>query len=375
MLPGSAYLTLMIGPGIPLPAPLPVVEALESVQVTRSRDRSGFQLTFTVGKTSPIQLALLPAGFFDPITTRVIVVATVGGMPSVLMDGFVTRHDVQPSNDPGQSKLTVTGDDLTTAMDLVEVIMPQPAMPDAAQVALILGRYAFLGIVPLIIPPFIPTTTVPMEGHQTQLSTDLKRLRELAGRNGFVFYIEPGPLPGQSIGYFGPDIRLPVPQSALSVNFDGHTNVESLSLSLDGTQKRMEIITILDPVTNRVPIPVPMPDIDVFKPPLGARPLPPAKVVYDRTSAALPMDEAIRNAIGRGVRASQPITGSATLDVLRYGRPVRSRSLIGVRGAGLAYDGFYYVDSVTDNIKRGEYKQNLSLSRDGIGTNTMVVMP
>ena len=42
------------------------------------------------------------------------------------------------------------------------------------------------------------------------------------------------------------------------------------------------------------------------------------------------------------------------------GSILRSRMLVGVRGAGLAYDGLYYVDSVTHNIKRGEYKQSFS---------------
>jgi hypothetical protein len=49
--------------------------------------------------------------------------------------------------------------------------------------------------------------------------------------------------------------------------------------------------------------------------------------------------------------------------------------LVGVRGAGLAYDGLYYVNSVTHSLKRGEYKQNFSLSRDGLVSNTPVVAP
>jgi hypothetical protein len=40
--------------------------------------------------------------------------------------------------------------------------------------------------------------------------------------------------------------------------------------------------------------------------------------------------------------------------------------LVGVRGAGLTYDGLYYVDSVTHNIQRGQYKQSFQLSRDGL---------
>lgn len=375
MLVSGAYLTLLIGPAVPLPAPLPVMEALKSVQVNTSGDRSGFQLSFSVGKTSPIQMAMLPAGYFDPIVTRVIVVVTLNGMPNVLMDGFVTRQELQPSSEPGQSTLTITGEDLTVAMDLVQVTKAYPAMPDAAQVSLLLAQYAFLGVVPVVVPPFIFTVQTPIEGWITQTETDLNHIRGLARQNGYVFYVEPGPLPGQSIAYFGPDIRVPLPQAALSVNMDGHTNVESLSFSLDGLQKRTEIVTVLDPITGRVPVPVPMPDINVFKPPLGLRQTPPAKIVFDSSSAGLSFDEALKRAIGRGIESSAPITGSGTLNVPRYGQILRARTLVGVRGAGVAYDGLYYVDSVTHTIKAGEYKQSFTLSRDGLIANTPVVMP
>jgi hypothetical protein len=375
MLVSGAYLTLLIGPSVPIPAPLPVMESLRSIQVNTAGDRSGFQLSFAVGKTSLLQTALLPAGYLDPILTRVIIVVTLSGVPNVLIDGLVTRHELQPSSEPGQSVLTVTGEDLSVAMDIVEVTKPLPALPDAAQVSLLLAPYASLGIVPLVIPPFLTTVRTPVEGWTTQTESDLAHIRRLASQNGYVFYIEPGPLPGQSIAYFGPDVRVPVPQSALNVNLDAHTNVESLSFSLDGLQKRMEIITVLDPVTGRIPVPVPMPDINVFKPPLGARPLPPAKIVFEREAAALPFEEALKRAIGRGMQSSAPVTGSGTLNVLRYGQVLRARTLVGVRGAGVAYDGLYYVDSVTHNIKVGEYKQSFTLSRDGLIANTPVVMP
>jgi hypothetical protein len=374
MLVSGAYLTLLIGPAVPLPALPPVMDALKSVQVNTSSDRSGFQLTFTIGKTSLLQMALLPAGYFDPIVTRVIVMVTLNGFPNVLVDGFVTRQELQPSSEPGQSTLTITGEDLTVAMDLVQVMLSYPAMPDLAQVNLILAKYAFLGVVPVVVPPFVFTVKTPIEGWVTQTETDLQYVRGLASENGFVFYIEPGPLPGQSIAYFGPDVRLPLPQPALSVNMDAATNVESLSFSLDGLQKRLEIITVLDPATGRIPVPVPMPDINIFKPPLGLRPTAPAKIVFNRDAAALPFDEALKQAIGRGIGSSAPVTGNGTLNVLRYGQVLRARTLVGVRGAGLTYDGMYYVDSVTHTIKPGEYKQSFTLSRDGLVSNTPVVM-
>jgi hypothetical protein len=43
------YLTLLLGPMEPLPAPKPLVDALVSVEVTESATgRSGFELTFTL---------------------------------------------------------------------------------------------------------------------------------------------------------------------------------------------------------------------------------------------------------------------------------------------------------------------------------------
>jgi hypothetical protein len=60
------------------------------------------------------------------------------------------------------------------------------------------------------------------------------------------------------------------------------------------------------------------------------------------------------------------VSASGSLDVLRYGRVLKARSLVGVRGAGLAYDGLYYVQGVTSTLKRGEFKQRFNLTRNGL---------
>ena len=52
--------------------------------------------------------------------------------------------------------------------------------------------------------------------------------------------------------------------------------------------------------------------------------------------------------------------------MLRYGRVLKARQLVGVRGAGPAFDGLYYVKSVTHKLKRGEYKQSFTLVRNGL---------
>jgi len=372
----AVHLTLFIGPlPAPMLAPLPLTEALQSVEVNSSKDRSGFQIKFTVGKNSPIQLALLPAGFFDPMITRVVLVATVMGIPNVIMDGVVTQQEMQPSNEPGKSTLTLTGEDLSILMDVVQMLIPYPAMPDAARINLILAKYAMFGVVPLVIPPPVVSTDSPTDRYDTQDKTDREYIKSLAAQSGYVFYLEPGPAPLQSIAYFGPDLRIPFPQSALFVNSDASTNVESLNFSLNGLAKKQIIMFVYDPETKKIPITIPIPDLNPLHPPLGSRPTPPAKVQFAHNTTRLSTAEAAKRAFGYMLESADAISGSGSLNVATYGSILRARMLVGVSGAGFAYDGMYYVDSVTHNIKRGEYKQNFQLSRDGLISQTPMVMP
>jgi len=70
--------------------------------------------------------------------------------------------------------------------------------------------------------------------------------------------------------------------------------------------------------------------------------------------------------LAKAAKTSEAVTGSGSLNVLRYGRVLKARKLVGVRGAGPSFDGLYYVRGVTHNLKRGEYKQSFTLSRNGL---------
>ena len=63
---------------------------------------------------------------------------------------------------------------------------------------------------------------------------------------------------------------------------------------------------------------------------------------------------------------SDSVFGTGRLDVAKYGRLLKSRQLVGVRGAGTPFDGLYYVTGVTHEIERGSYKQGFSLARNGL---------
>lgn len=371
----GVQLTLMIGSAIPTPAPQILVEALTNVQVTNSKDRSGFQLTFTVGKNSPIVTQFLPTGYFDPIVTRVVLVVTMNGQSTPIMDGLVTNQEFGPSNEAGKTTLTLTGQDLSLAMDLAEKVVPFKAFPDAAKIQSILAPYAVLGITPVIAPPIISSVNNPTRRWETQSKmTDRAYINQVAERCGYVFYIQPGPLPGKSIAYFGPEFKSSSPQKGVSINFDAHSNAESISFSLDGLAKKERNDSIMDPFTNKTPIPVSAPNVSASKPSLGARPSPPAKLEYAKDAAKAEPEEAARNILGVLINNNNGISASGSLDVMRYKQILRAHMLVGVRGAGLAYDGLYYVDSVTHNIKKGEYKQNFTLSRDGLISNTPNIM-
>jgi hypothetical protein len=48
---------------------------------------------------------------------------------------------------------------------------------------------------------------------------------------------------------------------------------------------------------------------------------------------------------------------------------------VGLRGAGLTFDGLYYVKSVTHTIRRGSYRQKFVLQREGTMSTVPFVLP
>jgi hypothetical protein len=363
------YLSLMIGPAVPVPVGQTVIDALTSAQVTvtaGARSQSGFQLAFNLGKNSPLETLFLLAGGAMPPLLRVVLVATVNGTPEVLIDGVVTRTDIKPGESGGPSTLNVTGVDLTAVMDWIDFDgFPFPAMPPEARVAIMIAKYAMFGIIPLVIPSVLIDIPIPIKEIPRQQGTDYQYITQLAEDVGYVFYLKPGPAPGVSFAYWGPEIKVGAPQPALNVDMDAFTNVESLSFNFDAEHAELPILLIYNQET-KVPIPIPVPAITPLNPPLGLIPPIPKKLKWIEGTGKLSPVRAALVGLAKAAQSADAVTGSGSLDVLRYGRPLRARELVGVRGAGTAFDGLYYVKSVTHNIKKGEYKQSFTLSRNGL---------
>ena len=369
----GVHLTLLVGPVVPLPVPQVVLDALTAVEVTNNTDAtSGFQLTFVLSNKSPLQTIFLVTAGQTPML-RVIIIVTLNGMPQVLMDGVMTRTEVSPGTKPGESQLKITGEDLTKAMDLVDFSgLPYPALPVEARVALIIAKYAVFGIIPLVIPTLLMDVPIPIERIPTQQGTDLQYVRQLAAQAGYVFYVDPGPVPGVNTAYWGPEIKVGVPQPALNLDMDAHTNVQSLTFSFNTANTTLPIVFIQNQLT-KIPIPVPIPKLNPLQPPLGVIPAPITNVTMLKDTAKLSPMAAIMRGVAEASKSADAVSGSGTLDVVRYGRVLKSRQLVGVRGAGMAYDGLYFVKRVTSTIKRGEFKQSFDLSRNGLVSITPTV--
>jgi hypothetical protein len=359
-------LTLMVGPVVPVPVPKVILDALTSVAVTSSAGSpSGFQLSFTLSNRSPLHTLFLVAGGQTPLL-RVIIIVTINGAPQVLMDGVMTNQQVSPGSQPGHSTLSIIGEDLTRVMDLIDFSgLPYPAMPPEARVALIVAKYAVFGMIPLVIPSLFPDVPIPVERIPTHQGTDLSYVRQLAADVGYVFYVDPGPVPGTNTAYWGPEIKVGVPQPALNLDMDAHTNVESLSFNFNTANTTLPIVFIQNQLT-KIPIPIPIPNLNPLQPPLGVIPAPITNLTILKDTAKLSPMAAIMRGLAEASRSADAVSGSGTLDVLRYGRVLKARQLVGVRGAGTAFDGLYFVKSVSSSIKQGEFKQSFELTRNGL---------
>lgn len=363
---GGIRLSLFIGP-VPIPAPQVVVDALTSAKIEAGsgESQSGFELTFELPARSPLRTLFLLTGGGSLPLMRVVLAVQINGRTEPVIDGMTTNVETQPG-EGGVSKLVVKGKDMSALMDIIELTgLPYPAMPPAVRVLLVLAKYAALGVIPMVIPSIAEDIPIPVQRIPQQRGSDYAYVRSLAQQCGYVFYLEPGPVTGTSKAYWGPEIRVGEAQPALSVNMDALSNVEELNFNFDKERKTMPIVFFQEP-NSKAPIGIPIPDISPLNPPLGlVPPLPPRTLALDNTAQMSPVG-ALMAGLAYAGQHSDSVFGTGRLDVARYGRLLKSRQLVGVRGAGLPFNGLYYVKSVTHDIKRGEYKQSFTLARNGL---------
>ena len=377
----SIHLTLLIGPSLPLPAPPTLMEALQSVEITqRDEGSSGFQIAFSLSRGTLLDVldyTMLLGPQLKPFS-RVIVMVTVNGIPGLLIDGVITHRQHKPDTEPGDALVTITGEDVSVMMDLQEKRTVHPALPDFAIATKLILSYPQYGMIPNVIPPVVSDPPLPMQRVPTQQGTDLQMLRLLASRNGFVFFVSPGPAPLTNTAYFGPPPRIGLPQPALAIGLGRNSNVSKLDFAYNALSGATIDDSVEDSLSGAT-LPVKtfagtrLPPF-AFNP--GVSPLNTTRTLLADTCSGIDIVQAFGRAQARtDVSTDAIVTATGELDVLRYGRTLSARGTVGVRGAGFTHDGLYYVKQVTHKISRESYTQSFTLTREGEGSLLPAVPP
>jgi hypothetical protein len=372
----GAQIAFFLGGIVPRPAPGGFVTAVEEIEVIQGgtpTGRDAFRIVLGVGRVGvgAVEFDLLDSGLLDPMN-RLAAVVVVGGTPYGLVDGVILDHQFAPSNEPGASRLVITGEDITVMMDLEEKNQGYPNQPDGFIAFRVLGPYARFGLIPTTTPT--KDTDTILSRLTTQTETDFAFLSRLAARNGYAFYAEPTPVPAVSKATWGPDARVGVPQPALTMNFPAGNTASQMRFHLDA----------LAPIDVSLPssaasvglggLAGALPGLNI---PLATSPQAAVRKRMARDASKLSATRAQARLAAANSASPDPLVVEGELDVDRYGQPLVARGLVGVRGVGPAHGGLYYVRQVVHRLRPrvGEYRQSFTLVREGRGTTTPVVRP
>ncbi len=344
------------------PAPAPVIDALQELEIETSVEDAGIvRLKLGIGQREGGDWELLAEDLFKPGVPLAVRIQAGAGIPTAVINAFVSRQAVTWPDEPGGTVLEVTGLDATALMNLEEQIQPWPNMPDSFVAAAIFGKH---GLVPLV-DPTSPVLTEP-EGTLVQRETDIRFLRRLAVRNGFDCYVQPEPLTGIDQGFFRKPQLNGLPDAVLSVSMGPQTNVHRFRVSYDTLKPTRAIAAGVD-TSTRAPQPAVAP-VSLERP-LGLEP-----TLLRSTTAGL-----VRPA-GTGLQRSgdlqtfaQAIVDRSSWALVAEGDPgpdvkvLRPGGIVNIRGAGRVYSGSWYVTRVRHAIGPQGWKQHFEARRNAVG--------
>lgn len=364
-------------------ASLRLNQALQSVEVThRDEGPSAFQLSFSVGRSvfDVRDYPLVKDRQLQPFK-RVVLVVFFNLTKHILIDGIITNLQLSPSNEPGASTLTVTGEDVSVMMDLEERSQtydgrsPDQIVEDIIDLPAY-SNYRFRSDDIVSDLPDRPSPDPPPDSDERRPTqpymTDRAYIQMLANRYGFVFYVRPGRNPGENRVYWGPPNRLAEEQGALLANMGPHSNIESISFQYDTLAPNKVRFSLHEDGEDETGESEVVEESDLREP-FARQPAALRRTEFFSDVRGLTLEQARRWAQGQVNRSMRDVvTATGELDAMRYGRVLEPRGRVDLRGVGLSYDGTYYVKSVTHriDISGGEYKQSFTLTREGVGAKT-----
>lgn len=300
---------------------------------------------------------------------RITIIAGFPDHEDTIMDGYISH--LNPATDSSGNQppvLRIRGVDASYAMNLEERLRVWEGMTYEQIATEIINTYEHT--------PFVQE---PAEGEEsaegdqlpsvTQRSTDHRFLRELARRKGYEFYMR-----GAEVHFHLPELS-GTPQKVIAVNFGEQTNCDDLNIEVDGTRPTRAQMTWWDPLAGGEPPVEPITETDSGLELLGTTGLSqlrgqadlPQTTIIVRHHVAASENEArdyLRGVLRRNgwfVKATGSLGGSC------YGRVLRSKKLVTIKGLGTTYNGNYYVKKVTHKIEQRNYVMEFEAYRNALG--------
>lgn len=345
------------------PASSQVIEAIQELEVDDSMDRaSAFRIRLAIGSTTDSDWDLLQDDLFAPLTAITVRLEAGPGPAQLLIKGYVTAANVALAEDPGASSLEVVGLDATVRMNLEEKVRDWPNVSDGQIAEQIFGEHD-------LAPRVTATSPIRSEDEDStmQRSTDIRFLRHLAARNGYVCYVETDPGTGVETGVFAPLDLAAKAQGTMSVRFGDATNVERFTARyemLRPTAAESGGVGIAARTVERGRAASASETLLGKQGTLDA--VEPQPLVRPSGTGLNDAGELERYCQGVTDHSTWAIVASGSLHAAAYGKPLRARRPVNVRGAGGLYSGTYLVRRVIHTFENELYRQQFELTRNAL---------
>ncbi len=294
-----------------------------------------------------------------------------GSELSVLVPGEDTTHCLVKGPVQGQkihlvhggagSWMEVNGSDTSIVMDRETKSAVWEDVIDSDVVSSILENYGYT-----------PDVQITSAGHYVdkhalvQRESDLRLVHRLARRNGFLFHITCDESGNETAHFKHPAVD-GAAEAKLVINLES-PNLESVDIqwdverptSIEGKQLDLNSKTDMEIALDKSPLTV-----------LGELGL--GDITGDTRSVHLSApadDDGDMTARGEGalIEANWFIRANCRINLDTLGKPVRSHTIIELKGAGSRHSGNYYVASVRHTIDASAHQMDLELIRSGWGS-------
>ncbi len=336
-----------------------LIQARKLIVSERISEATTFQIQYDLD-ISEGDIPLLTDGRLDA-GSELSVLVPIDGQIHCLVKGPVHKQQVRLRHGGAGSTLEVFGSDTSIIMDRETRSAIWADLTDSDAVQTILSKYGYTSDVQT-------TSAGHYEAKHTlvQRDSDLRFVRRLARRNGYLFWISCDAQGTETAHFKRPPLR-GGPSAELVINL-ASPRIQTLDItwdaerptSIEGSQLDLNTLSEMNGAVATTPQPI-----------LGTQGL--QAITGDTRSihlAAPADDTGDLTARGEGALIEADWFTQATcqtsLDTL--GTLVRAHTLVKVRGAGSRHSGDYFVAGVRHTIDAESHRMEMELWRNGWGS-------